>query len=359
MLLSNLSFITFLFFRHETLVSILNKLAVQFYSLPPIELDHMKTIDFTNLRKTKLDAEWFYQQVKTKCCSKDKTRVEYKALSKIMQKLGAQKLQEILSDENVDVGFFAYCLTSESDDDNVKIVVDCLMSKISVLVEGFNFLYQNQCVLFQKITKSVINLLSIDQNLFADFVDPCIKFNALCLQYCVHNLKQIPNFLNSSAFEDALTCFCAIIKTEQVWSRLNNTHNLQTQIHNYIASLHQILQQLSLDATNYRLIEKVPNLDKTYNNQVVSIIQFVEDFNTVFRKDLNKFSVLLTPDLAKKSVFLQCVIMVCRFDVVIKFAMTPFLVFERIDSSLDEKNYFAFLQEFLQDSDVLESFVFR
>jgi len=54
--------------KHGSLVSLLNKLAVQYYDLSPLELDQCRPFNPSTVKSIQLDRNWFLSQVKLRCC---------------------------------------------------------------------------------------------------------------------------------------------------------------------------------------------------------------------------------------------------------------------------------------------------
>ncbi|XP_029667120.1 huntingtin isoform X1 [Formica exsecta] len=54
--------------KHGGLVSLLNKLAVQYYDLSPLELDQCRPFNPSTVRSIQLDRNWFLSQVRLRCC---------------------------------------------------------------------------------------------------------------------------------------------------------------------------------------------------------------------------------------------------------------------------------------------------
>ncbi|XP_012536228.1 huntingtin [Monomorium pharaonis] len=54
--------------KHGGLVSLLNKLAVQYYDLSPLELDQCRPFNPSTVKSVQLDRNWFLSQVRVRCC---------------------------------------------------------------------------------------------------------------------------------------------------------------------------------------------------------------------------------------------------------------------------------------------------
>ncbi|XP_031845695.1 huntingtin isoform X2 [Nomia melanderi] len=55
--------------KHGPLVSLLNKLGVQYYDLSPLELDQCRPFNPSTVKNIQLDRGWFLSQVKLRCCN--------------------------------------------------------------------------------------------------------------------------------------------------------------------------------------------------------------------------------------------------------------------------------------------------
>lgn len=51
------------FFRHEALVSLLNKLGTQYFGLKPVEFEQRRVLDPNDIRKLKIDRKWYLGQI--------------------------------------------------------------------------------------------------------------------------------------------------------------------------------------------------------------------------------------------------------------------------------------------------------
>ncbi|KZC07761.1 Huntingtin [Dufourea novaeangliae] len=54
--------------KHGSLVSLLNKLGIQYYDLSPLELDQCRPFNPSTVKSIQLDRSWFLSQVKLRCC---------------------------------------------------------------------------------------------------------------------------------------------------------------------------------------------------------------------------------------------------------------------------------------------------
>lgn len=310
------------------MVSILNKLALQFYSIRPLELDHKRQVDFNILSHTILDKSWLYEQIKTKCCSNETYNSdEYKALINIIQQYNQNQVLDIINNKGFNIVILKY-ITEDLSAEFKDIIISYLKKRIQSCDD-------TTLAVVTHIFKNVSKLID------TTFIDFSIKFCSSCLKLD----------------ENALTCFSEILKNDTIRAYLDKKANT-SYIYEYIDCLYNILSNVIKDCTNYSLLNSLNGLDKT-KMQVLSMVKFVEDFNASSQSELAKFDDLITPDLNKSSVFIQCLIALCRFDAVNKYALTPYAIFERDDVYIDDQNYFAFLQDFLLDADILQGFVFR
>lgn len=54
----------YLFFRHETVVSLINKLCTKFYDISPLELNQNRVLKPQNIKQLKIDKAWYENQIK-------------------------------------------------------------------------------------------------------------------------------------------------------------------------------------------------------------------------------------------------------------------------------------------------------
>lgn len=87
------NFIACFLYRHETLISLLNKLSSQFYDLSPVDLDQRRSVNPDYIKKLHINKSWYLSQVSTKCrstlCSSE--------VAELLSKLEFDELVSIMS----------------------------------------------------------------------------------------------------------------------------------------------------------------------------------------------------------------------------------------------------------------------
>ncbi|KAJ8914559.1 hypothetical protein NQ315_010023 [Exocentrus adspersus] len=126
--------------KHETLVSLLNKLAVQYYDLSPLEFSQRRVINPEYIRKLKINKKWYLSQIQTRYS-------EYTVGSETAQLLSHLEYNEITSfmydnDFNkscmldcIRLGskYFEQCVSNE-EPAILKACVDCISKDITSIV---------------------------------------------------------------------------------------------------------------------------------------------------------------------------------------------------------------------------------
>ncbi|KAG7190657.1 hypothetical protein KM043_006738 [Ampulex compressa] len=104
--------------KHGGLVSLLNKLGVQYYDLSPLELDQCRPFNPSMVKSIQLDKNWFLSQVKLRCCSLNANN-------------NANEAAHLLRDLE-----FEDCLgILTSKEFNIRILKPCIMLGIRLSVE--------------------------------------------------------------------------------------------------------------------------------------------------------------------------------------------------------------------------------
>lgn len=95
--------------KHGGLVSLLNKLAVQYYDLSPLELDQCRPFNPSTIRSVQLDRNWFLSQVRLRCChpSAGNNPME---LAQLLKDLDFDDCASILSCKEFNLKILKHCI---------------------------------------------------------------------------------------------------------------------------------------------------------------------------------------------------------------------------------------------------------
>lgn len=131
------------FSRHETLVSLLNKLSTQFYDLSPLELDQRRSVNPEYIKKLNINKTWYHLQITTKC----RTATSGKEIAELLSHLEYEELIEIMSHRDFNSLLLKDCIEwgcGEIKRDDLKVEprllkasVECLLKHVGNLIGLF------------------------------------------------------------------------------------------------------------------------------------------------------------------------------------------------------------------------------
>lgn len=126
-----------LLFRHETLISLLNKLSTYFYDHSPIELDQRRTVNPEYIKKLSINRAWYLSQVKARC----RYGCEGMDAAKLLSKLEYEELTGLMSQKDFDKLVLKDCILwglnqirihgLVEEPSLVKAAVHCLLKEVS------------------------------------------------------------------------------------------------------------------------------------------------------------------------------------------------------------------------------------
>ncbi|XP_053996707.1 huntingtin [Hylaeus anthracinus] len=96
--------------KHGGLVSLLNKLGVQYYDLSPLELDQCRPFNPSTVKSIQLDRNWFLSQVKLRCCNPNASNNPSEA-AQLLKELNYEDCLGILSCKEFNVTILKPCIT--------------------------------------------------------------------------------------------------------------------------------------------------------------------------------------------------------------------------------------------------------
>lgn len=95
--------------KHGGLVSLLNKLAVQYYDLSPLELDQCRPFNPSTIKSIQLDRNWFLSQVKLRCCHANASNNPMES-AQLLKDLDFDDCLSILSCKEFNLKILKHCI---------------------------------------------------------------------------------------------------------------------------------------------------------------------------------------------------------------------------------------------------------
>ncbi|KAG5319910.1 HD protein, partial [Acromyrmex heyeri] len=95
--------------KHGGLVSLLNKLAVQYYDLSPLELDQCRPFNPSTVKSIQLDRNWFLSQVRLRCCHASASNNPME-LAQLLKDLDFDDCLNILSCKEFNLKILKHCV---------------------------------------------------------------------------------------------------------------------------------------------------------------------------------------------------------------------------------------------------------
>ncbi|OAD60204.1 Huntingtin [Eufriesea mexicana] len=95
--------------KHGGLVSLLNKLGVQYYDLSPLELDQCRPFNPTSVKSIQLDRNWFLSQVKLRCCNTN-ANCNLSEAAQLLRVLDFEDCLGILSSKEFNIAILKPCI---------------------------------------------------------------------------------------------------------------------------------------------------------------------------------------------------------------------------------------------------------
>lgn len=95
--------------KHGGLVSLLNKLGVQYYDLSPLELDQCRPFNPSTVKSIQLDRNWFLSQVKLRCCNSN-INYNLSEAAQLLKVLDFEDCLGILSSKEFNIAILKPCI---------------------------------------------------------------------------------------------------------------------------------------------------------------------------------------------------------------------------------------------------------
>lgn len=296
MLTVNETMLTPISFRHETLVSLLNKLSTQFYDLSPLELDQRRSVNPEYIKKLHINKTWYLSQITTKC----RTNFCGNELAELLSRLDYEELTLIMSHRDFNPLLLKNCIEYAMDlikDDEpvlLKASVFCLLKIVANFRGLFPKPHQVFKVFGREATSSEIKYSNrvteiFSENMFFNFFyntmspltcyvtslplfptikipdesfEDLIKFAVICLEFV--NYLLCDSSLNVNFIDNAINCANSIFKEIHLCSILAlDTH--VSWLCSAINSIYKLVNVFLQDAEPLPLLPK-NNLKSTLEN---------------------------------------------------------------------------------------------
>ncbi|KAK4875471.1 hypothetical protein RN001_011893 [Aquatica leii] len=381
--------------KHETLVGLLNRLAIQYYDISPLEFNQTHNLNPEYIKNLQINKSWYVSQVKSKCrCNKVDPEI-----AELLYNLYYEDLINIMANKDFNRLILKHSIMwslnnirengLENEPDLLKASINCLIKnivdvanllpkshqvyrvfgrhelpaetryshKISELFSDnlfWNFLYS----LVPSVTYYVDSLVTPNQipvNNLADFV----KFSVLCLE-SVNFLIHVDNdSLNINSVDTALNC-AKVILTNNNFRDVLIDDALISWLCSAVNSLHKLISHLLLGDEPLPDIPKYGLSATTKNNE-----QLCKEHACY------QLSILICwLGKINSSITIPKYLVICIKDIVISLSRKPFANSYLLIPIGAWKNDFQLTNkdstlipplpiEFLQEVEVLEEFVNR
>ncbi|XP_050533729.1 huntingtin isoform X2 [Daktulosphaira vitifoliae] len=94
--------------RYCILISLFNKFGTQCYNFSSIEVDQNKIINISDIKNVEIDKNWFFEQVKSRCCRNDCPSFES---AKLLSNLPLQDAVSIMRSDGFNYDILQHCFT--------------------------------------------------------------------------------------------------------------------------------------------------------------------------------------------------------------------------------------------------------
>lgn len=219
--------------KHGTLVSLMNKLAVAYYDLSPLELEHCRPFNPSTVKNIQLDRQWFYSQVKLRCCNPCAS-LDLPESAQLLSNLELEECDSILGAKEFDL----------------KILTECVRLGVRMTREKYR---ENE-------------IAGKDER-----IEPCPLYKSarLCILEKIHSMNEL------------------VPKPHQIYDPSNSENN--GKIVKYIWRFSNLIDDTIYRETLFTLIPSVTNyVTSLWEMQSFSIDPTVEKYD----EDLAKFALL-------------------------------------------------------------------
>ncbi|XP_030750206.1 huntingtin isoform X2 [Sitophilus oryzae] len=128
--------------KYETLISLLDKLLVQYYDMSPFQFNRDRMVNTEHIKKLQVNKKWFLSQIQ-KQYSDGRLRKEN---AKVMEKLEYNELTTFMSSRDFDKVILRDCIEAgirilrdeqlKEEPPILKASVNCILKDISVIIDG-------------------------------------------------------------------------------------------------------------------------------------------------------------------------------------------------------------------------------
>nr|XP_023020492.1 huntingtin [Leptinotarsa decemlineata] len=376
--------------KHETLVSLLNKLSVQYYDLSPIEFEQRRVVNPQYIKKLNVNRTWYLSQIQAKCNDANignemaelLSQIEYHEIISFMCSDGFNKscLKDCLrlGLENIR----KQKLTAESD--LISASIDCVLKDIDILVSKMPsnhqvsshffihiFLFENAAkILFNVLYQSSVQegdmyMNRVSNNQISDNnLEEIMRFAVLCLEYVSHLTQVHSDDFKVHVTDMFLNASNGIFRKLEVCNLLG----LDSNVTWFCSTVNSIYRLVNLLLRNDRPVPSVPTyaLNEILSNvETIPIGHAVHQMYTLScwlfeQKAVNQSKI---PDFLFKPIK-SLVIRLSRIPLVNSYILVPHQAWKTgwqpdVMSGLFKTQVPSLPLELLKEIDVLQEYILR
>ncbi|XP_034944553.1 huntingtin [Chelonus insularis] len=153
--------------KHGNLVDLINKVAVKFYDMSPLELDYCRPFNPQTVKNVLLNKQWFISQIKLRCNIQTSSS-ELSEFTKLLSRLDFQDCYDLLM----------------SKDFNVHILEECIKLSTQITVEE----HMNK-IIFK--AKDFSHQSDSEDSLPYDCLSPLYRSATICLSSHIQNINEL------------------------------------------------------------------------------------------------------------------------------------------------------------------------
>uniref|UniRef100_A0A1Y1K0T3 Huntingtin n=1 Tax=Photinus pyralis TaxID=7054 RepID=A0A1Y1K0T3_PHOPY len=381
--------------KHETLVSLLNRLATQYYDISPLEFDQSRAVNPEYIKNLQVNKAWYISQVKSRCRS---NKIEPE-MGEVLSHLDYGDLLNIMSNKDFNVIVLKDCITwsvNFAKENHINEEPDLLRASINVLIKNvgnirsllpkshqiyrpfgrkeqpqeskyshrvtelysdnlfWNFLYD----IIPAVTRYIDSLTDVVPSIPSANLDDFVKFAVVCLE-SINFMVDLDKNINIHYVDMAVTC-SKVILTNSCFRDILVDDNVTSWLCSAVNSLYKLVFNLLLggqplpDIPKYGLSTALENLEKVSRahavHQLSVLICWVE------KHELSSIPFPKTLYCTIKDI----IVALGRKPFAYSYLLIPLGAWKNgLQAPNNDTEVPPLPIEFLQEVDVLEEFIFR
>ncbi|XP_022909585.2 huntingtin [Onthophagus taurus] len=212
--------------RNEGLLSVLNKLATQFYNLPPLELNQRKCVNPDFIRKMEVNKTWYLNEIKNKC----RDVMECNQIAELLKILDYNDVIGVMAEKNFNKMILKDVFKKENKKDELdllKAAVDVLFGELNqfILLSPKNnddkFSNQDFWNTLQNLIPSVIAYIELDLKIPDSHIKNICIFFVTVLESITYLIRTDKTEVNVHFISKSLECACTVLKNNQLINMLS------------------------------------------------------------------------------------------------------------------------------------------